>query len=91
MPPKAESLEQLLLLALGGVLWWLGGFMKDRIKGFTERRRTEVDKQARTDRKLHEAKEQVWALRSAMLRSGHWTLEDLEQFDRRGTDRTEDE
>lgn len=90
MPPKVESLEQLLLLALGGMAWWLGGMVKKWINGFTERRRTEVDRLAVAERKLHYAKETNYALRAAMLKSGQWSLEDLEAFERRREDSPEE-
>lgn len=83
MPPKVESLEQLLLLALGGMAWWLGGMVKKWINGFTERRREGVDRLAQAERKVHYLREEVYGLRAAMLKSGQWNLEDLEEFRRK--------
>lgn len=83
MPTNITSLEQLLLLVAGGILWWLGGVIKKWLSDVTARRRSEVDNKARMERKLRESQEEVYALRAAMLKSGHWTLEDLDEFHRR--------
>lgn len=83
MPTNITSLEQLLLLVAGGILWWLGGVVKKWLNDVTDRRRSEVDNKARLERKLRESQEEVYALRAAMLKSGQWSLEDLDEFRRR--------
>lgn len=83
MPQNIASLEQLLLLAAGGVLWWLGGVIKNWLNSSIKRRREEIDSIARLERRNRELQEAVYALRAAMIRSGQWTLEDLEEFERK--------
>lgn len=83
MPSNIASLEQLLLLAAGGVLWWLGGVIKKWLNDSMNRRRDEIDQKARQEKKIRELQEANWAMRAAMIRSGQWTLEDLEEFERK--------
>lgn len=83
MPSNIVTLEQLLVFLAGGVLMWLGGVLKEWFKTSTEKRRSEVDARARLERKNRELQEEVYSLRAAMIKSGQWTLQDLEEFRKR--------
>lgn len=83
MPSNIVTLEQLLVFLAGGVLMWLGGVLKEWFKTSTEKRRSQIDEKARLERKIRELQETVYALRAAMIRSGQWSLEDLQEFERK--------
>lgn len=89
MPPIAESLEELMLIAAGGVLWWFGGVIKGWLQRKTEERRKEVDAKARLEKDIHDLKKrchllqsQIYSYQTVMLKSGYWTLDTLPDFSR---------
>lgn len=77
MPPKIESLNELLLMAAGGILIWLGGVLKKWVTQSTEKRRQKVDEIASLELSIQEHKEVIYQMRNEMLKSGHFNLDDL--------------
>lgn len=77
MPPKIESLNELLLMAAGGILIWLGGVLKKWVTQSTEKRRQKVDEIASLELSIQEHKEVIYQMRNDMLKSGHFNLDDL--------------
>lgn len=77
MPPKIESLDELLLMAAGGILIWLGGILKKWVTSSTEKRRQKVDEIASLELSIQEHKEVIYQMRNEMLKSGHFNLDDL--------------
>lgn len=83
MPPKIESLNELLLMAAGGILIWLGGILKKWVTSSTEKRRQKVDEIASLELALQEHREVIYQMRTEMLRSGHFTRDELPAMPRR--------
>ena len=77
MPPKIESLNELLLMAAGGILIWLGGVLKKWVTQSTEKRRQKVDEIAALELSIQEHKEVIYQMRNDMLKSGHFNRDDL--------------
>lgn len=72
-----DSLESVLLTALGAFLFWLFGMLKEKVQTSTKKRRAEVDKVAALELRLQKKREVIYILRNQMLQSGHFKREDL--------------
>lgn len=83
MPPKIESLSELLYLAVGGLLVWLGKVLKDWFRDKTEERRKKVDQVANLELSIQEHREVIFTMRSEMLKSGHFKAEDIPPIPKR--------
>lgn len=83
MPPKFESLSELLLVVAGGILMWLGGVLKDWFRESTKKRRERVDEVARLELSVQEHREVIYAMRTEMLKSGEFKPEDLPPIPRK--------
>lgn len=77
MPPLVDSLEKLLLLVAGGIVYWLGGVLKKWMSEKTSTRREIVDKLAKAEADNRALRESLYDHRNAMLKSGDWTRETL--------------
>ena len=80
MPPLVDSLEKLLLLIAGGIVYWLGGVLKKWTSEKTSTRREIVDKLAKAEADNRALRESLYDHRNAMLQSGDWTRETLPQW-----------
>lgn len=77
MPFLVDSFDQLLLVAAGGVLWWLGGVLKVWLSNSTKARRLKVDRESELEHLLQEYVEYSWELRNLLMASGEFSRGDL--------------
>ena len=77
MPFPVDSFDQLLLVAAGGVLWWLGGVVKTWLSNSTKARRLKVDRESELEHLLQEYVEYSWELRNLLMESGQFSRDEL--------------